>query len=443
MNENLPNRKLIFKEQWWFVSAFSAIRDQELKNKISEMSNFAKEQLTSYNEDNIDPKFVPNVEDRKQIVKIAKHLDINCSWLDYVENFDFEIKENRYSKLGSIRFRVRLNENPKNPIAPEQIRSNHMQQIVFRVWFALLKQYGSTFKFEEDSRPYVFTVCSGYTPKNPYIEWIPETINQYKKELGQWIEIYSGQFEDYRGELYERRVENDISNRKSEMHFIKRNSALIYMDPENYELYFIKDEETPNSTGYMMNYVLIPTAEIRTILFAILELSKLIDEDTQNLASKDYIQKTDISLIKADLDKTFMLKNRLQGMLAPFYTALSKSHRQHYTAVLDCAVELFDINNNWSSILEKIQNNTMTLETIFLEKQEQAQERQERILTIVNILLGAGIVFDLLGYIIPEGSLLNLALSIVSTTFLVILAILLLRLYLPRLLQRTKKEEED
>ena len=171
-------------------------------------------------------------------------------------------------------------------------------------------------------------------------------------------------------------------------------------------------------------------------------MRKLIDEDTQNLASKDYIQKTDISLIKADLDKTFLLKNRLQGMLAPFYTSISKSHRQHYTAVLDRAMELFNIDNNWRSILEKIDSNTGVLETIFLEKQEQAQERQERILTIVNILLGAGIVFDLIGFIIPEGSLLNLALSIVSTSFLVILAILLARLYLPQLLQRGKEEED-
>ena len=270
MTENLPNKKLIFKEQWWFISAFSAITDQELKNKIAEMSNFAKEQLTSYTDDDINPKFVPNVEDRKQIVKIAQHLDIQCLWLDYVNDFDFEIKEKHYSKLGLIRFRVRLNVSPTNPIAPEQIRSHHMQQIIFRVWFALLKQYGTIFKFEEDSRPYVFTVCSSYTPQNPYIEWTPETINQHKKELGPWIEVYSGQFEDYRNDLYERRIDNDLSNRKSEMHFVRRNSALIFMDSENYELYFVKDEKHPNSTGYMMDFVLMPTAEIRTILFAIL-----------------------------------------------------------------------------------------------------------------------------------------------------------------------------
>ncbi|GAG54096.1 unnamed protein product, partial [marine sediment metagenome] len=54
-------------------------------------------------------------------------------------------------------------------------------------------------------------------------------IEKYKKVIGSWTEIYSGQWEDYSETLFNKRIENNLSNRLSELHFLRRNSGFIYM----------------------------------------------------------------------------------------------------------------------------------------------------------------------------------------------------------------------
>ena len=112
---------------------------------------------------------------------------------------------------------------------------------------------------------------------------------EHQREMGNWVELFSGGYDDYRDSIYEDRVKNDLSNRASEMHFFNRNSALIYLDPPNYELYFrYKDPEYPKSTGYLYDKALTTVIKIETILFALLTLSARVDEDTKNLANNAY-----------------------------------------------------------------------------------------------------------------------------------------------------------
>ncbi|HMF34224.1 MAG TPA: hypothetical protein VKK79_22555, partial [Candidatus Lokiarchaeia archaeon] len=264
----------------------------------------------------------------------------------------------------------------------------------------------------------------GYDPASPHIEWTPQNASLNKKELGLWSEIYSGQFPDYRETLYESRVEGDISNRLSEMHIILRNSALIYMDPDNYDSFFINDEVTPDSTGYMFNYLIIPTIRIRTISFAMIVVTSRIDQNAKMLIDEKYL-KQPLKKIKDDLEKTTRLKNILQGMISPFFTDLSRSYRQHYTAVLHRLVDLYDIEKNWTIISQKVATNIQELNSIFLDKQEDAQKRQEKILSLVNVLLGASIVFEIVDILVPVEPAHTFAKQIVAGILGIVIVVLL------------------
>lgn len=374
-----------------------------------------------------------------KIAAISQNLQIELTWDNYIDNFNFKTKNYTYDKLGYLLFRIRLKENPKVSIL--DVRPNYLQQIIFHVWFGLTKKFQFEFKFDDSTPPYIVSVCSGNS-NGSVIEWKKDNIHEYKSELGQWIELYSGQFPDYRDELYERRIEVDLSNRTSEMHFINRNSSLIYMEPDNYRRYFIKDKDTPDSSGYMHNTVVKTIIQIRSIAFAMIVVSNEVDEDTGQLGSDDFMAKKSKE-IKEDLEKTNKLKLILQRTLSPFFTDLTRSHRQHYHAVLKRCVENNEIEKNWELILDKIDSNTQEMNSIFLDKQEEASERQEKILNIVNIILGAGIIFDIIGFIISEESVQKLIVQIIGGGLLLFLIVLFLKLYGPKKKKRKKKEKED
>ena len=45
---------------------------------------------------------------------------------------------------------------------------------------------------------------------------------------------------------------------------------------------------------------------------------------------------------------------------------------------------LYNIEKNWEMISDKLESNTQELNSLFLDKQEEASKRQEKILNIVN-----------------------------------------------------------
>jgi hypothetical protein len=90
--------------------------------------------------------------------------------------------------------------------------------------------------FDIDSPLYVVLSTDKTDPKVE--EWDATTIQRHKKALGPYLGLYSGQWPDYSDELYNRRIENNLSNRTTELHFYARNSAFLYIEGEGYEKYW-------------------------------------------------------------------------------------------------------------------------------------------------------------------------------------------------------------
>ncbi|MHA1647718.1 MAG: hypothetical protein ACTSVL_09115 [Promethearchaeota archaeon] len=439
MINELDGFRLIFKEQWWLVSAFTDLDGDKLTDEIKRMGKFAETQIKEFTESKIDLKFIPDANDRQKIASLSQNLKIELKWENYIKKFNFKTKNCIYDKLGYLLFRVRLKDKSEFNII--DIRPNYLQQIIYQVWKGLTEKFKFEFKFDDSTPPYIVSVCCGNSNKT-LVKWDNEITKKYKSELGQWIELYSGQFTDYRDILYEKRIEVDLSNRTSEMHFINRNSSLIYMDPENYHQYFKKDDDTPKSSGYMYENVVLTIIKIRSISFAMIVVSNEVDEDTDQLGSEEFSARKSKE-IKDELEETNKLRMILQRTLSPFFTDLTRSHRQHYHAVLKRCVENNEIEKNWEIILAKIDSNTQEMNSIFLDKQEISSERQEKILNIVNIILGTSILFDMLGYIITDKSAQTLIAQIIGGALLLFLIGFFLKLYGPKRKRKRKIKKEN
>jgi len=104
-------------------------------------------------------------------------------------------------------------------------------------------------------------------------------------------------------------------------------------------------------------------------------------------------------------------------------------------------VENNEIEKNWKLILNKIDSNTQEMNSIFLDKQEEASERQEGMLNLVNIILGGGILFEILGFFIMDANSLNLVNRILGGILFLIVAVGLVRLKIPK--RKKKKKEKE
>ncbi len=223
--------QLLYKEAYLLITCLSNISIDACNDKMGTISEFIQKQYQDSNINQINKQFVPNENDRNLIITIAKSSLVSGEWLPIIENFDFQENGKKFNLAGCIIVRTKIDESKLKAMEKMrgEIRPNHLQQLVFLFWNKLLDTMKDCFLFDKSTIPYFITVCSGYLDSSLKIEWNNESVKKYAEELGQWAEVYSGQYPDYREEVNLRRVQEDLSNRESEIHILNKNSALLYI----------------------------------------------------------------------------------------------------------------------------------------------------------------------------------------------------------------------
>ena len=394
--------EFIYKEEFWFISTFLNTSLVGGGKKSQEIEKQVRERLSNLKKEDIYYKIRDEIGDN--IIEMAKQISISCKWIPYLENFPYEDEnsQKKYDTLGFFQFDVEYYKN--EPSKKESIKSSFIQQIP-QILLAFLKNYSTKEEnigiiFDLESPIYVFVTSNKTKPE--CIEWTQENIDKFKKIIGYWTEIYSGQWEDYSETLYDRRIESNLSNRLSELHFIRRNSGFIYMAEENYENFF---------ESYMKEFVLIPTPRMRAVLFAL----RLINESLDLLFLKTQTEEfKNVEAIEDKIKNLRLLRGLIQTNLSVIYNELDYNRRQHYTTVLKHLLYEFEIENIVNRINEKFNIIYDSMHSLYNKKNEEIQKRTEKGLNLLNLLFGAGILADL-------GGVIMLALSIQEDDFVSII----------------------
>ncbi|MFX1454864.1 MAG: NUDIX domain-containing protein [Promethearchaeota archaeon] len=385
--------EFIYKNEYWFVSSFlnTSLIDGNVKSK--EIEGIIKHGLINLKIEDIYYKIRDNFGEN--IVDLAKNISLSCIWVPYLEGFPYEDENSQkiYDTLGFFQFDVEYYRN--DPRKKEKISSNFIQQIP-QIVVNILQEYSEKEEnigilFDLESPIYVFVTSDKTSPE--VIEFTQENIEKHKKTIGYWTEIYSGQWEDYSESLYDRRIENNLSNRLSELHFIRRNSGFIYMAEENYANFF---------DSYMKEYVLTPTPKMRTVLFAFRSINESLDFLFLKTQSEGF---KDLNTIEHKIQNLRLLRGLIQTKLSLIYNELDYNRRQHYSSVLKHLLNEFEINRIANRINEKFNIIYDSMQGLYNKKNEELQKRTEKGLNLLNLLFGAGILADL-------GSVIMIALSL-------------------------------
>jgi 8-oxo-dGTP diphosphatase len=374
MNESL---QFIYKEEFWYVSAFINSVNVNAEAKSQEIEEIIKIKFRNLKEEDIFRKDLKN-----DILELIKHISIKCSWVEFLSNFLF-FRSFRFDTVGYFQFEVE--HYKQDPSSKDSLNPLLIQQIPILV-LDILKEYNykpenEGIHLDTESPIYVFVTSNKSEPKE--IVWNPDNIEKYKKVIGSWTEIYSGQWEDYSETLFNKRIENNLSNRLSELHFLRRNSGFIYMAEENYEKFF---------KSYMKPYVIDPTPKMRAVLFALRSINESLDFlflKTQSQAFQG------LKVIEQEIRNLRLLRGIIQTTLSTIYNELDYNRRQHYTSVLKHLLTEFEINNIVERINQKFNSIYDVMEDLYHKKSDENQERTESGLNLLNLLFGAGILADL------------------------------------------------
>ncbi len=304
-------------------------------------------------------------------------LDVEVSWNRIA---DMNVEEMTWLGVLKIQTDVGHARIDVKEIQNLSIRLSKMLMINFED----LNQQGRIM-FDIDSPLYVVLSSDKTDPKVE--KWDIPTIQRYKKALGPYLGLYSGQWPDYSDDLYNRRIENNLSNRTSELHFYARNSAFIYIEGEGYEKYW----------NYVEDVMDPPLVRARGVIFVMLKLQDLIQRFLQELPD---LKMQDISIIEekqAELEKT---NQSLMQLIAVIRREDMINMRQHARALNDHLVNLFRIEEVLSHVTNALNYVRESVQLVYEEKNRNLQERQERLFLYLSIILGASVVTEAINILI-------------------------------------------
>ena len=275
--------RFIYEKEYWYNSAFINTQKFIGENKAEEIEALLLERLRDLSEKDLEKAFKylekhPHAEEKKNLLlEMTKAISIECDWEPFFQNFPYIDEDDPYEEdgetlkpyntLGYFKLEVEYFKNElykKEKIIPDLVQQ--VPFIVLEILKDFSKEKKNQYLFLDTKSPiYVFAISTRTSPFE--VQWTEENIHKYEKTLGYWTQIYAGQWGDYSKDLFERRVKKNLSNRLSELHYIKRNSGFIFMAEKNYEAEF----------SYIKNYVLEPTPKMRAVLFALMSINNSLD----------------------------------------------------------------------------------------------------------------------------------------------------------------------
>ena len=324
---------------------------------------------------NIEGKLEHALIEDPSIDKLA--INVEISW-DRIAEMNLE----EMTWLGVLKIQTDL--------AHAQIDVKDIQNVSIRLSKVLMENFGDLNRqgrimFDIDSPLYVVLSADKTEPK---VEaWDSPSIQRYKKELGPYLNLYSGQWPDYSDELYNRRIDNNLSNRTSELHFYARNSAFLYIEGEGYVKYWNYVEEVMDP----------PLARARGVIFVMLKLQELIQRFLEELPD---LRMQDISIIEdkqAELEKT---NRSLMQLIAVIHREDMINMRAHARVLNDHLIDIFRIDEVLAHVTNELKYVHESVELVYVEKNRDLQERQERLFLYLSIILGASVVTEAIDILI-------------------------------------------
>ncbi|HKZ40415.1 MAG TPA: hypothetical protein VJ044_05595, partial [Candidatus Hodarchaeales archaeon] len=231
--------------------------------------------------------------------------------------------------------------------------------------------------------PYVINV-GVQTNFSSEVAWTMEVIHRYRKELGKWIEFYSGQWADYSEELWSSRIENNLSNRLSEVHYIRVNSGFLYIP----EAWWNDRGGSDLERSFIQQII-----RAKALQFAFYVLNEEIDAtvDRLQLLGDDI----PLKILESEIKQIVRVENLVADLSDRLFKERIINRRTHSKNILNRCLNLLEIDLVRNETRSKTERLHKQLENARAVQQERLANQQKRWLLILNVILGSQVLFTI------------------------------------------------
>ncbi len=383
--EVMPELKFVPRRELWFVSAFVNATELDPHVRARELAATLTAELRGVRREQLgvlawDPAL------QTACLEMLASVTLAGSWCTFVDGFPYHDENTglAYNKLGHFEFEVEYFAD--DPARRRTIEPVLVQQapLIAAAWLRrqASRKHSSALRLDTHSPIYVMLVCDEVLPAAP--PWTREEVQLQRRALGAWTEVYSGAWPDYSDELYTQRVAGNLSNRLSELHLLRKNSGFLYLAPDNLRRFF---------DGYMRPYVLLPTAQLRAMHFAMFSVNESLDVLLMRQARDDFF---DLGAIEDKLRDLRQIRGALQMKMSEIYNELDSNRRQHYSAVLRHLLAEFNLERGGiaARIGEKFDTLHDGLQHLYQRRSAEDQARTDRRLGVLGTLFSLGVLAD-------------------------------------------------
>jgi len=373
----------VYRKELWFANVFINSTRADIHTILRELEEFLKGKLK-----NLERKDLPNCawssEVQNSVMDISKHISFKISWNPVLMDFPFQEDKLIYNQAGYFEFDVeyfKQNIDGKRKLKP---------WILHEVPVFVLNQLEIFFSQHDyisiDRDPmYIVAIADRTEERGLRVEvpWTNQELERHKKCISQWISLYSGRWDDFRESYLENTIKGNLAYRKSELHYIRDESAFFYISESDFNTYF---------EPYYKKRIIKTIADVRAFQNAIISVNRSIDELKTNINTVAYFKLESVSL---QLSKLEYLVGIVDGKISSIKNELESNRFRYYKDVLHHLVEIMDIDSLSNQLHKKISQISESLRNRYQKIQQASQEHVEKSTYYLNIFFGLGLLADI------------------------------------------------
>jgi 8-oxo-dGTP diphosphatase len=138
----------------------------------------------------------------------------------------------------------------------------------------------------------------------------------------------------------------------------------------------------------------------------------------------------DLKSVEKKIQNLRLLRGLIQTNLSKVYNELDNNRRQHYTKVLKHLLNEYEIENVVKRVNEKFTTIYDAIQDLYNKKSQENQQKTEKRLNLLNLLIGAGVLVDLAGVFITslniqEGALFTLLNGLIGIIIILLFSLMI------------------
>ncbi len=402
-NTDCIELEFVYRKELWFANLFINSTKIDIHEIVKDLETNLKSKLKKLRNDDL-PNCKWSIEVQNSVIEIAKNIDFTISWNSVVQDFPYVENKTHYNQAGYLEFDV---EYYKGDVEKKkQLKPWILHEVPIYIINQIKKYAAKIDHIIVDPDPmYIVAIADRTFERGLRVEvpWTDLELDKHKKCISQWISLYSGRWEDYRERLLADTVGTNLSFRKSELHYIRDESAFFYIAESDFNHHY---------ESYYKSKIIRIIGEMRAFQNAIYAINRSLD-----------ILKKDVNTIATfkleDAIKTLSeleyLVGGVEGKVSEIKNELESNRYRYYKKVLNYAYELMDIDRLTNQLVDKTKQISDSLQNRVQKIQQETQLKVEQSTRNLTWFFGLGLFASIVDLVVTfVGSYFNPDITIVE-----------------------------